>query len=378
MRKKILYVITKSNFGGAQKYVYDLATSLPKEHFDVIVALGGKGVLLEKLRTAGIRTISLPALMRDVNPFKDFLSFFSLWKLFRTERPDIIHVNSAKAGGLGALAARCAGIPIIVFTAHGWAFNEDRSTLARFFVKLFSWLTVVLAHKTIAVGDAVRNDTNKWPLVRHKITTIRNGLSAPTFKARDEARTHLTNLANTETSRDAFITGTIAELHQNKGLTYAIRAFAQIAPSNPHVFYFIIGDGEEKEKLQILIKQHDLERQVYLLGFLPDAAQYLSAFDCFLLPSVKEGLPYVILEAGLASLPVITTAIGGIPEIIDDTKTGLLVPSRDVDAFARAIKWMIENPERRTDLGTALYKKVSHDFSLTKMSTETIALYSGR
>lgn len=378
MRKKVLYVITKSNFGGAQKYVYDLATSLPKEHFDVIVALGGKGVLLEKLRTAGIRTISLPALMRDVNPFKDFLSFFSLWKLFRTERPDIIHVNSAKAGGLGALAARCAGVPTIVFTAHGWAFKEDRSALARFFVKLFSWFTVVLAHKTIAVGNAVRNDTNKWPLVRHKITTIRNGLSAPTFKARDEARTHLTNLANIEPYRDAFIIGTIAELHQNKGLTYAIHAFAQIAPSNPHVFYFIIGDGEEKEKLQILIKQHDLERQVYLLGFLPDAAQYLSAFDCFLLPSVKEGLPYVILESGLASLPVITTAIGGIPEIIDDTKTGLLVPSRDVDALARAIKWMIENPERRTDLGTALYKKVSHDFSLTKMSTETIALYSGR
>lgn len=378
MRKKILYVITKSNFGGAQKYVYDLATSLPKEHFDVIVALGGEGLLFEKLRAAGIRTISLPALMRDVNPFKDLLSFFSLWKLFRAEHPDIVHVNSAKAGGLGALAARCAGIPMIVFTAHGWAFNENRPALTRFFVKLFSWCTVLLAHKTIAVGDSVLNDTNKWPLVRHKITTIRNGLSAPLFKARDEARAHLTNLVNTELSRDTFVIGTIAELHQNKGLTYAIRAFAQIAPSNPHVFYFIIGDGEEKEKLQILIKQHGLEGRVHLLGFLPNAAQYLPSFDCFLLSSVKEGLPYVILEAGLASLPVITTVIGGIPEIIDDTKTGLLFPPRDVDALARAIKWMIENPERRADLGTALYKRVSHDFSLAKMSTDTIALYKER
>lgn len=378
MRKKILYVITKSNFGGAQKYVYDLATSLPKEHFDVIVALGGEGVLFEKLRAAGIRTVSLPALMRDVNPCKDLLSFFSLWKLFRAEHPDIVHVNSAKAGGLGALAARCVGVPTVVFTAHGWAFNEDRPALTRFFVKLFSWFTVLLAHKTIVVGDAVLNDTNKWSLVRHKITTIRNGLSAPLFKAREEARKHLTNLVNTEISRDAFIIGTIAELHQNKGLAYAIRAFAQVAPSNPHVFYFIIGDGEEKEKLQILIKQHGLEGRVHLLGFLPDAAKYLPAFDCFLLPSIKEGLPYVILEAGLASLPAITTAIGGIPEIIDDTKTGLLVPSRDADALAHAIKWMIENPERRDDLGTALCKKVSHDFSLSKMSTKTIALYNGR
>ena len=378
MKKKILYVITKSNFGGAQKYVYDLATSLPKEYFEVVVALGGEGVLLEKLRAAGIRTVSLPALMRDVNPLKDLLSFFSLWKLFRAEHPDIVHVNSAKAGGLGAFAARCAGIPMIVFTAHGWAFNENRSAFTRFFVKLFSWCTIALAHKTIAVGDAVRNDTDKWPLVRHKVTTIRNGLSVPKFKVRDEERLHLASLTNIELSRDTFIFGTIAELHQNKGLAYAIRAFAQVAPSNPHVFYFIIGDGEEREKLQILIKQLSLEGRVLLLGFLPDAATYLPVFDCFLLPSIKEGLPYVILEAGLASLPVVTTTIGGIPEIIDDTKTGLLTPSRDVEALARAIKWMIENPERRAELGIALYKKVANDFSLTKMSADTIALYKER
>lgn len=375
MKKKILFVITKSNLGGAQKYVYDLATNLPKERFEVGVLLGGEGALIEKLRVAGIRTIPLPSLLRDVNPFRDVAIFFTLRKIFRAERPDVVHLNSAKAGGIGAFAARCAGVHRIIFTAHGWAFNEERGLLSRLLITFFSWLTVVLAHKTIAVSDAVQSDTKGWPFVHHKIITIRNGTSEPQFIARDEARASMARFANTEVTPDTFIIGTIAELHPNKGIMYAIHTIMDTAKTFPHILYLIAGDGEQREELETYIREQGFGEHIHFLGFVLDATRYLKAFDCFVLPSVKEGLPYVLLEAGLASLPIITTSVGGIPEVIDDVKTGLLVPSRDTDALTRALMWMIENPEKRSMMGSALHEKVLHDFSLSKMSTATIALY---
>src|SRR3989344_3387314 len=123
---KILYIITKSNWGGAQRYVFDLATRLPKEDFEIAVAHGGNGLLAEKLCTARIRTIKVKKFERNVKLFKDIAVFFELLSLLRRERPDIVHLNSSKAGGIGALSARFTGIKNIIFTSHGLVFDEDR------------------------------------------------------------------------------------------------------------------------------------------------------------------------------------------------------------------------------------------------------------
>lgn len=216
-KTKVIFLVTKSNWGGAQKYVYELATELPKDQFDVAVALGGEGVLVDKLRETNIRTIPISSLLRDVNPLKDFTSFISLYKLFKKERPDVVHLNSAKVSSLGALAGRLAFVPKIIFTAHGWAFNEDRSPLSRFIIKIISWITILLSHKTIAVSDAVKNDTKNWPFVNAKIVVIKNGIKEPTFLARDVARAELVRRTGHRIPNDAFVIGTIAELHKNKG-----------------------------------------------------------------------------------------------------------------------------------------------------------------
>lgn len=374
-KTKVLFVITKSNFGGAQKYVYDLARSLPWDQFEITVVLGGDGVLAEKLADAHICTISIPSLQRNVNPFNDLVSFIALWKLFRNERPDVVHLNSAKASGLGALAGRLASVKKIVFTAHGWAFNEDRSPLSRFLITLLSWMTVLLAHKTIAVSDAVKNDTKNWPFIQDKITTIRNGVSSPQFTTCDDSRCEIASITNATFPENAFIIGTVAELHNNKGLLYALNAFAQLAPRNPHIFYVIFGEGEERAPLQAFIKEHGLEQRVFLLGFVKNAVQYMPGLDCFILPSIKEGLPYVLLEAGLAYRPVIATMVGGIPEIIEDTQTGLLVPPRNITALAGAISWMISNPTERAILGKKLNKKITSSFTIEQMVDKTVALY---
>lgn len=375
MKKKVLFVITKSNWGGAQKYVYDLATGLPRDNFEVAVALGGAGVLSDKLRSLGIGTIPLPSLERNINPLKDFLSFLALVKLFKIERPDVVHLNSAKASGLGALAGRLAGVPCIIFTAHGWAFNEERSWLSRSAIKIASWATVLLAHKTIAVSDTVFHDL-KWLGAPHKMVVIKNGIGPIDFLAPALARARLGELVNAKFPPHPFFVGTIAELHKNKGLSYAIEAFKELALNNLSLYYFIIGEGEEKEPLNALVEHHGLLGRVFLLGFVQDASVFLKGFDAFVLPSIKEGLPMVILEAGLARLPVIATTVGGIPEVIEHEKTGILVPARDPKALVAAVLKLIATPSVSTKLAETLYERVHTKFSLDRALTETIKLYT--
>lgn len=372
---KVLFVVTKSNWGGAQRYVYDLATGLPMDHFETAVALGGSGPLIQKLHEQRVRVLPIFSLTRDINTTSDLFSFFEMWSIFHREKPAVVHLNSAKAGGVGALAARFARVPLIIFTAHGWAFNEDRPLWQQLVIKFFSWLTVVLSHKTIAVSEAVHKDTQNWLFVQNKVVTIHNGVDSTEFLSREEARSLLFAHTEAQVPTGSIIIGTIAELHKNKGLPYAIEAIATLAKKDPSLFYFILGTGEEQKKLASLIKQHGLQERVFLFGFVENAAKYLKAFDAFILPSVKEGLPYVLLEAGLAGLPVVASRVGGIPEIIEDGKTGLLVPPRDKDALCEALQRIIGSPDLRGSFGTALKQRVVDDFSLETMISQTAVLY---
>src|SRR3989344_4619085 len=125
-RKKVLYLITKANWGGAQRYVFDLATHLSAEQFEVVVAYGEKGRLPNDLTARNVKTYEIPSLGRDVAVVSDIKSFFGILRCIRATRPDVIHLNSSKAAALGALAARIAGVPKIIFTVHGWPFGEKR------------------------------------------------------------------------------------------------------------------------------------------------------------------------------------------------------------------------------------------------------------
>ncbi|MBI5077908.1 MAG: glycosyltransferase family 4 protein [Candidatus Yonathbacteria bacterium] len=376
MKKKILFVITKSNFGGAQKYVYDLATNLPNDRFEAVVALGGSGTLIQKLHDAHIRVLPIFSLARDVNPGNDLSALFELWSIFRSEKPDVVHLNSAKAGGVGALAARLARVPKIIFTAHGWAFNEERSLPQRLAIKFISWITVLLSHKTIAVSEAVKNDVKKWPFIQRKIVVIRNGVKEPEFYQRLDARARLKALTNISVPENAFLVGTIAELHKNKGLSYAIEAFEKLAQANPTIYYFILGGGEEKDRLDAIVNTLGLQGRVFLLGFVEDAPRFLRAFDAFLLPSITEALGFVLLEAGLARLPVVASRVGGIPEIIKDGKTGVLVPPRNHDAIAESIKLLKKDGALAKRFAEALCERVHTHFSLNRALADTMALYT--
>lgn len=324
--KKVLFVVTKSNWGGAQRYVYDLATALPRDRFEASVAFGQSGLLAEKLGEARITTYPMSSLQRDVSAIADVKSFFELLRLFRAKKFDIVHLNSSKAAGVGALAARLAHVPRVIFTAHGWPFWEQRNTVSRALIYFFSWLTALLSHKVIVVSDYDLRIAQRMPFIGHKTVRIHNGID---FCMR---------FGSGERIRAAFppgarITGTIGELTRNKNQIVLVEE----ARNNPEMHVAIVGEGEDRQYLMKKIEGYGLGTRVKLFGFMP-AHEVLRGFDVFALPSIKEGLPYVLLEAKAAGLPLVANRVGGVGEIQD---------ARDMD-----------------------------DFSLERMLEKTIALYS--
>jgi glycosyltransferase involved in cell wall biosynthesis len=381
IKMKIVYVITKSNWGGAQRYVYQLATSLPKDKFEVVVAFGGTGapaskpgLLSFKLHAAGIRTIFIENLQRDIGYFKEVRVLLSLYKLFKKEKPDVVHLNSSKIGGLGSLAARLAGVKKIVFTVHGWAFDEGRSRAERFLIKCASFFTTLFATNIIAISKKTESQALRFPTARKKTSLIYNGIdpeSEKNFLSREEARKKI------DVRENMFVVGTIAELTKNKGLNYLIEAASKLKLkiNGGNFKLIIIGGGEEESELKALASSQDLANEVIFLGFRDNASQYLKAFDVFALSSVKEGLPYVLFEAGVAKLPVVVTNAGSIPEIVDRERDGLIVPMRNSAEIARALEELMKNPNLRSRLGENLYKKVTSKFTLSEMIRKTIEVY---
>ncbi|MCK5096430.1 MAG: glycosyltransferase family 4 protein [Candidatus Pacebacteria bacterium] len=375
-KKKILYVITKSNWGGAQRYVYDLATELSKkDNFNVSVALGGNGVLKSRLEEKNISVTPLCSLQRDVHLLNDVRVFFELISLFKKEQFDIIHLNSSKIGVMGGLAARIAGCKNILFTAHGWAHTEDRPVYQKIIIKFLHWLTIILSHTTIAVSEMTKKELSGTPFVSKKLVVVYNGVTEPNFYTREEARGKI--LGDNGVTNTTLMVGTIAELHKNKGLTYAIEAFSQIVSTRPDTHFIIIGSGEEKNSLHFLVQTKNLQKHITFFEN-NEANQYLNAFDIFILPSIKEGLPYTILEAGAAHLPVIASHIGGIPEIVTHNATGLLSEPRDIDQIKTFLTILLEDKDLRKELGEKLYTHVQKNFSTDTMVEKTLQYYNKR
>jgi glycosyltransferase involved in cell wall biosynthesis len=371
---KVLYIITKSNWGGAQRYVFDLATSISKNGYEAIVALGGNGLLKEKLESAGIRTISIPNLARDINIFSEIKVFFDLLKILKKEKPAVVHLNSSKIGGLGAFACRFARIKKIIFTAHGWAYKEDRNIISKKILFFLSWLTIIFSHKTIVVsGDDLKNAPNLF--VRRKITMIHNGISEIRFQDKTTARKTLTTRQGLAVDKNTVWIGVISELHKNKGLPFVIRAIYQLIKRGYNISFFIIGDGEERFTIEQFIRKLKLENNIFLLGHIDNVSEYLKAFDIFTLTSIKEGLPYAILEAGLAGLPIVATKVGGIPEIINNMESGILVHQKNALEVERALSFLIDFEKKKVDFGNTLKEKVERDFTLEQMVAETVVIY---
>ncbi len=361
---KILYLITKSNWGGAQRYVYDLATSFEAKGVETVVAFGGHGELEDKLQQAGIRTVSLQSMVRDLSLSKEIAVLRETYDLIQHEQPDVLHLNSSKAAGVGALLGRILGVKKVVVTMHGAPFREDRRFFVRALIYFFTWLTCLCAHKVITVSKQDEADIGRMFFVRKKVTTIYNGVVVNgLIPKKEQAR-----------GREVHIVS-IGDLTRNKGYLYGLEAIDVLVKKGIPVTYTIEGEGEDRKKIEEYIAIKKLGDVVTLLGRTLATKDKLHEYDIFLLSSVKEGLPYVLLEAGRARLPVVTTITGGIPEIVRHEDTGLLVPTKDVEGLAAALERLITDRKYGKELGQRLHSHIVQNFSYPKMLVETAKVY---
>lgn len=375
-QKKVLYIITKSNFGGAQRYVYELAAASKALGYTVAVACGGRGELVEKLKLAGIETFFVEGLERDLSARKEIKALYSLAKIIKDFDPDVVHANSTKAGGLGTFLARIMFVPKIIFTAHGWPFLEPRSLIWKIMAWGGSYLTALLAHEVILVSAHDLKHT-KMPGVKNKCQVILTAVAQFPLLERNEARLALlpSEIATQHFQNMWLVTP--AELNHNKNQTVAIDAVAEFnSEHTTKIFYVIIGAGDSEGALREQVELRGLSDYVYFCGYKAEARQYLLAFDIFLLPSKKEGLPYALLEAGLAQIPCVASNTGGIGEVITDKQSGLLINPDNHMSIVAALDYLLINPDKRSHFADELYQTILSDFNLKQMIEKTQAVYN--
>ncbi|KKS65947.1 MAG: Second mannosyl transferase [Parcubacteria group bacterium GW2011_GWB1_42_6] len=374
---KILYLITQSEWGGAQKNAADLAAEFLSSN-ETLVAAGpdGDGAFFNELARRGIKSMMVKNLHRRVNPIKDIAAFFEIKSLIKKEKPDIIHIHSSKAGFIGSLAAGKKAK--VIYTVHGAVFEAPFAAPQK---KLFLRLEKFSAGFKDKIICVCQNDKNLW--LKHKIApsekieVIHNGINLQNidFLPRDEARRRLFKQnINPETK----IIGSIANFYPEKGLEFLVEA-AWIISKNPaakNIKFAIIGEGRMRPLLEEMIKQKNLAERFVLLGQKEKASRYLKAFDAFALPSIKEGLPYTILEAMAAQIPVVASKIGGVPEMIQNDHNGLLVKPRDPQELAQKILYLSANPDLAQKFIRNSQEKLK-EFSFDQMFEKTKKVYFG-
>ncbi|KKS70353.1 MAG: Glycosyl transferase group 1, partial [Candidatus Magasanikbacteria bacterium GW2011_GWE2_42_7] len=256
---------------------------------------------------------------------------------------------------------------------HGLAYDEVwRPQWQRVLIWISSWCTMLLSTKTIQISEDTCRRAQRMPFLAHKIELIHNGINPPQYLPRYEARTFLDS--QHEMLSTPWI-GTLAELTSNKNLGILIDALALLHTEGIPAHLWLIGDGEKRNGLIEQASRCGLLNFVHLPGYLTNASCFLQAFDVFVLPSRKEGLPYVLLEAGYASLPVVVSNIPGVKDIVTHKKNGLAVEA-DARTFATAIARLLLDSTLRTSLSKALYNHVSDSFSIERMVQKTSALYT--
>ncbi len=375
--RRIAFVVTQAEFGGAQRYIADLAAALPRDAFAPTVIHGPDGDAADFHAALGSTPVRIAShLRRAISPFHDVRAVGQVAGLLREIGADVVHLNSSKSGVIGAYAAQRASIPRVVYTAHGFVVNEPMAPWRRMAYRLAERWSALRKHVIICVSDFDRKTALAHRIADPaRLRVIHNGIDHNQINlSKEEARRELLKTCNRQPTTDNLV-GAIANFYPTKGLAYLIEAFAQVHAHCPGVHLVIIGDGELRGVLARLIRHHRLETAVHLPGRIPDAARLLPAFDAYALTSVKEGFPYAILEAMAAGLPIVASRIGGVPEMIEHESSGLLVPAKQVPAAAQALQRLLDDPALAARLGSAARQRVASEFSLERMVRETMACY---
>ena len=336
---RVLRIFSRLNVGGPSVHVILLTAGLKDRGYETQLVIGQEspreGNLFDLAARKGVACVAMPGLGREVRPWRDLRALLGLYRMMRTFRPHIVHTHTAKAGMLGRLAARVAGVPIVVHTFHGHVLRGYFGPLTTAFYRAMERGLGASSDVLVAVSDAVKRDLVGLGVAPDaKIRVIPLGLdleplagALPRGSLRGEAGV----------PGDVPLIGIVGRLAPIKDLGTFLRAAAAVRAAVPAARFAVVGDGEERGPLEAERARLGLEGCVFFHGWRRDMAAVYGDLDVVVNCSRNEGTPVALIEALAAGRPVVATRVGGTPDLLGDGRRGALVPPGDAAALAAGI-----------------------------------------
>lgn len=375
---KVAQVITRLDWGGAPDIVRVLCERLDPAIYDVRLIAGPTRYPSRKtnefLTRFHDRTIVIPCLKRDINPFFDVLAFVKLYRLFSKERFDIIQTHTAKAGLLGRLAGRLVGCRAIVHTPHGHNFYGYFTWLTSQVIILIEKFAALFTDKFIALTELEKKDMARFGVAKEdKVDVIYQGLELLDYERPVRDAEEIRRQFSIEAGQP--VVGMVGRLEPVKGPYYFVEAAHEVAKVFPHAKFLVVGEGSLRRSIEIGVDELGLRGNFVFTGWRDDVPQIMRIFDIEVLPSLNEAVGIVLIEAQASGIPVVATKVGGIPEIVKDRETGILVPPADSRALSGAIIALLSDKDSRAMMAERGKAWVSGRFSADIMVSATSGLY---
>jgi glycosyltransferase involved in cell wall biosynthesis len=375
---RVATVITRLE-GGAGVLALRGAQVLDPEVVTPTIVTGSGGRLLEEAAASGIEVLVEPMLREVIAPRSDVLAMGKLESIFRERNLDVVHTHCAKAGAVGRIAARRAGVPRIVHTYHGFPFHRFQSPLRRQAYVTIERRLGRITDMALCVGSAVAAEAVRRDLVApERVTTIgvavdgperlRASLNAGLPEARRRARV-LLGLPD-----DATVVGAVGRLTYQKAPEDFIAAMREIG--RPGVIGIWIGGGELAERVARQAAELPPGVRVVLAGERTDVLEVLPALDVFAMPSRYEGLPTVIVEAMICGIPVVATAVNAVPDLVIPGVTGMLVPPRRPGQLAAAVRHLLDSPGAAARMADVARARVADQHGEPALRSALMAAYA--
>ncbi len=375
---RVLRAITRLNIGGPAIHVILLTRGLQNERFTSVLVTGrespSEGTFRTLAQARGVTPYVLAELGREVSPTNDLRATLRMYRLVRSLRPHIVHTHMAKAGTAGRLAARLAGVPVIVHTFHGHTFH---SYFGRAKTALFLQIERALGRFTdriVAVGEAQRQDIAAYRVAPlEKIVPIPLGLEIEDLLDAERERGALRReLGFDDATR---LVGIVARLVPIKAHEIFLEAATRVRAAEPDSHFLIVGDGERRAELEALAVDLGLTGAVHFLGWRSDMKRLYADLDVVALSSNNEGSPVALIEALAAARPVVATDVGGVSGVVQNGDTGVLVRPGDPVALAEGILDLLRHPARAAELGRAGRAWVYPRHSASRLVDDVERLY---
>ncbi len=375
-RIRVAHIITRLCKGGAQENTFHTVRLANRDRFDVDLisgpTRGREGSIEAAIEAAGIPIHREPALVRAPLPPLDVLALRGLTRKLKAGDYDIVHTHTSKAGILGRLAAERAGIPHVVHTPHGNVFHGYfNGPLTRLFV----WMERHAARRTDRIieltAGGIEEHLAEGIGQRDQYCVIFSGIDTTPYAEaralREQTRAQL------GAGPDEILIGAVGRLEPVKGFTYFVAMAQLLKATKSPLRFFLVGEGALRPALEAQAAEAGVT--IDFLGLRDDIPNLMAAFDMLVVPSINEGMGRVILEAGAAETPVVASRVGGIPDVVDEDETGMLVPPRSPEALAEAVTSLVASPERRKLMGATAHAKVVPHYSLTRMVQRIETVY---